>query len=161
MTADRDNKDKAQVMQLWEGYPDLTICIPPDYTIQKQEGPDFIVHYMLPSKPNNPSMGVYFGDHPKLFGSKAKNTTVIPGSDLILGQRVKWINWLDEELSRNEYHTETIISEAFQAEECHDPGIKIHIFITGPDPEGVDSLRTTTTSLRIAANKEQHKIVGL
>ena len=75
------------------GAPEMTISAPSGYTIEKQEGPDFDVHYIRSKIIGAPSMGIYVGHHPNTFSSRRKEGKTATEPAVILGESVEWISW--------------------------------------------------------------------
>ena len=132
------------------GAPELRISAPLGYTLRKQEGPDFDVHYLSSKNANDPSVGIYMGHHPNPFSSKVKGIETIKEADVILGQNTEWISWQEKQDGKTTYHCETIIPNAFKGMEgVGVADLMIHVFITGADQKQVNLLKPSVRSLRI------------
>ena len=132
------------------GAPGLSISVPSGYTVQKQKGPDFDVHYVRLKNPNDPSMGIYIGHHPNPFSSQKKGIETRKEADVILGQNVEWILWQEKEDGKTSYHCETIVKEVFKGVESSGvAGLVVHVFIRGPDQKKVNLLKTSAKSLQV------------
>ncbi len=132
------------------GAPELSVSVPPGYTVQKHNGPDFDVHYVRLKNPNDASMGIYIGHHPNLFSSQKKGIETKKEADVILGQNVEWILWQEKEDGKITYHSETIVKDAFKGTGGSGAaGLMVHVFIRGPDQKKVNLLKTSAKSLQI------------
>jgi hypothetical protein len=134
------------------GAPELRICVPLGYTVEKHKGPDFDVHYVGSKYPNDPSIGIYIGHHPNPFSSQKKGIETKKEGDAILGQKVEWILWEEKQDGKTTYYCETIIKEAFRGMGGSGVGgLMIHVFIKGPDQRQVYSFKTSARSMRIVS----------
>ncbi len=136
------------------GAPELSISAPSGYSVQKQKGPDFDVHYIRLKNPNDPSMGIYIGHHPNLFSSQKKGIETKKEADVILGQNVEWILWQEKEDGKTTYRCETVVKEVFKGMGGSGvAGLMVHVFIRGPDQKKVNSLKTSAKSLKITRSQ--------
>jgi hypothetical protein len=130
--------------------PELRISVPSGYTVEKQKGPDFDVHYVGSKNSNDPSIGIYMGHHPNPFSSRKKGIERRKEGDIILGKNVEWISWEEKQDGKTTYHCETILKEAFKGMGASGvSGLMIHVFIKGADQKQVNLLRTSARSLQI------------
>jgi len=130
--------------------PELTISAPSKYTVEKQKGPDFDVHFVRSKNPDDPSMGIYIGHHPNSFISRNKGIETKKEADAVLGQNVEWILWQDKEDGKATYHCETIVRDAFKGMGGGGvAGLMVHVFIKASDQRQVNLLKTSARSLRI------------
>lgn len=136
------------------GAPELTLSAPSGYIVQKKKGPDFDVHYVRVKDPNDPSMGIYIGHHPNLFGSQRKGIETEREEDVILGQSVEWTVWQEKSNGKTMYYYEVILKEVFKGLEGRGvASLMVHIFIRGPDQKKVTSLKKSAKSLQIVSRQ--------
>ncbi len=133
------------------GAPQLSISVPSGYVhIEKHKGPDFDVNYITSKNPGDPALGIYVGHHPNLFSSQKKGLETKKETDVILGQKVEWISWREEQNEKTIYHYETIAEGAFKGfENGYVAGLMVHVFIEGSDHKKVNLLKASSKSLRI------------
>ncbi len=138
-------------LESWgNGAPELSISVPLGYTVKRQKGPDFDVHYIELKNANDPSMGIYIGHHPNPFSSKEKAVDTTKEADIILGQKVEWVSWQGEPEGKGSYHCETVIANVFKGIEGGGvAGLLIHVFINGSDKKQIHLLKTSAKSLQI------------
>jgi hypothetical protein len=150
LTAWASNENLLTIESWGNGAPELSISVPLGYTAEKHKGPDFDVHYVGSKNPNHPSMGIYIGHHPNPFSSQKKGIAIKKEADVILGQKVEWILWQDEQDGKGTYHCETIVKEAFKGMRGSGvAGLMIHVFVKGPDQKQVNLLKASAKSLRV------------
>jgi hypothetical protein len=151
--------EKRLTIESWgNGAPELTISVPIGYTVEKQKGPDFDVHYVTSKDPYAVSMGIYIGHHAHPFGPQKKEIETRKETDAILGQNVEWVFWQEERDGEATYHCETIVSEAFKGMGGGGvAGLRVHVFIKGPEAKNLNSLMNSARSLRIAGGSNAER----
>lgn len=138
-------------LESWgNGAPELRIAVPSGYTITKQKGPDFDVHYINPENTNDPSMGIYIGHHPNAFHLHQEGIKIRKETDDILGQKVEWILWQEKEDGKTIYRCETIIQGAFKERKGGGvAALMVHVFVRGSDRKQFNLLKNSAKSLVI------------
>jgi hypothetical protein len=149
-------EDVLRIDSWGSGAPELIIAVPSGYTVQKNKGPDFNVHYIRMKNPDDPSMGIYIGHHPNLFSSQKKGIETVKERDVILGKNVEWTIWQEKDDGKTTYHCETMVREVFKGMGGSGvAGLVVHAFIRGPDQKKVNSLKNSLKSLRIVRTGEK------
>ena len=147
----------AYEIESWgNGAPALQIDLPEGYEIQRQQGPDFDVHYISPMTANDglmdARMGIYIGHQPSF--SEPNRDTIAKVAN-VGKQRVKWSCWDTSQEGKKVYDCETLVAGFYdhvRVADGRDGGVRgllLHIFIGGIDADKVNLLREATATLRL------------
>lgn len=134
----------------YSGQKAILITLPQGYVATLQNGVDFVVHHIhkitafggIPS-----TIGIYLGDHPEQHNDYTKKT-----SGNIFG---KSVDWYEKAVSKNDesYLVDDAVVSLGSGLWNRDLPSYADVFLTAPDPSGMEELRKVASTLRIGNSK--------